>query len=102
MKKLRILLEYRCYPLWVYNEKGEIILNDLPNELKAEVDLQSLLKDIQTTYDNLFIDNKVEFRYKGFENEEKENEFKGKLAKMVQLIEAKMGNVYKIENSIDF
>lgn len=97
-----MLLEYRCYPLWVYNEKGEIVLNDLPDELKAEVNIQNLLEEIQDIYDSLFIDNKVEFRYKGFDNEEEENEFRGKLVKMVQLIEAKMGNFYKIENSIDF
>lgn len=102
MKKLRLLLEYQCYPLWVYNEKGEIVLNDLPDELKAEIDIQNLLKDIQATYDSLFIDNKVEFRYKGFDNEVEENEFRGKLAKVVQLIGEKMGNIYKIENSIDF
>ncbi|QDR79929.1 hypothetical protein [Sporomusa termitida] len=102
MKKLRLLLEYQCYPLWIYNEKGEIILNDLPDELKTEVDIQNLIKDIQVTYNSLFIDNKVEFRYKGFDNEAEENEFRDKLTKMVQAIEKNMGNIYKIENSIDF
>lgn len=102
MKKLRMLLEYQCYPLWVYNEKGEIVLNDLPDELRAEVDMQKLLEEIQAIYDSLFIDNKVEFRYKGFDNEEEEIKFRGKLDKMVQLIEVKMGKIYTIENSIDF
>jgi len=102
MKKLRILLDYRCYPIWVYNENGEIVLNNLPDELKAEIDLQNLLKDIQDTYDSLFIDNKIEFRYKGFDNEVEENEFLSKISKVVQLIESKVGNAYKIENSVHF
>lgn len=102
MRKIRILLEYHCYPIWLYNEKGEIVLNNLPDEFKSEIDIQNILKDIQDTYDSLFIDNKVEFRYKGFDSIEEEDAFRGKLAKMIQLIEERMGNLYKIENSIDF
>ena len=102
MRKIRILLEYRCYPIWVYNEKGEIVLNDVPNELKNEIDIQNLLTDIQDKYDSLFIDNKVEFRYKGFDNEVEKKKFISKISKVVQLIESKVGNTYKIENSIHF
>ncbi len=102
MRKIRILLEYRCYPIWVYNEKGEIVLNDVPNELKNEIDIQNLLKDIQDKYDSLFIDNKVEFRYKGFDNVVEEKKFISKISKVVQLIESKVGNTYKIENSVHF
>lgn len=101
MRKIRVLLEYRCYPIWIYNEKGEIVLNDLPDELKNEIDIQNLLKDIQDTYDSLFIDNKVEFSYKGFNSEVEEKEFMRKVTKVVQLIESKVGNVYKIENNVD-
>jgi len=102
MRKIRILLEYRCYPIWVYNEKGEIVLNDVPNELKNEIDIQNLLTDIQDKYDSLFIDNKVEFRYKEFDNEVEKKKFISKISKVVQLIESKVGNTYKIENSIHF
>lgn len=102
MKKIRIILEYRCYPVWVYNEKGEILLNDLPDELKNEIDIQNLLKDIQETYDSLFIDNKIEFRYKGFDNEVEEKEFIRKISKVVELIKLTVGNTYTIENSVHF
>jgi len=102
MRKIRILLEYRCYPVWIYNEKGEIVLNDLPDELRNEIDIQNLLNDIQAIYDSLFIDNKIEFRYKGLDNEVEEKELLSKLTKVIQLIESKIGNTYKIENSVNF
>lgn len=34
MKKIKILLDYHCYPLWVYNEHGELIDNDIVDELR--------------------------------------------------------------------
>lgn len=36
MKKIRILLDYRCCPIWVFDEKGELMRNDLPDELRND------------------------------------------------------------------
>jgi len=75
--------------------------NDLPDELKNEAEIQELLQDIQVTYDSLFIDTEVEFKYKGFDDEVGKNEFLRKISKVMQLIESKIGNIYKIENRIN-
>lgn len=101
MRKIRILLDYRCYPIWVFNEKGELMCNDLPDELRNDVDVQKNLEDIQRIYESLFIDNAIEFRYKGFDSEVKKSEFLSKLSRVMQLIELKVGNIYKIENRVN-
>ncbi|WP_066244858.1 hypothetical protein [Anaerosporomusa subterranea] len=102
MKKIKMLLDYKCYPMWVYNEQGELIKNDLIDELKGEKAIEELLNEVQSTYESLFIDNKIEFRYKGFADEVKKKEFLSQLAQVIQLIELKVGNSYKIENKVNF
>lgn len=101
MRKIKVFLDYQCYPIWVYNEKNELMYNDLPDELKNEAEIQELLKYIQITYDNLFIDTEVEFKYKGFDDEVRKIEFLRKTSKVMQLIESRLGDIYKIENKID-
>ncbi len=32
MKKLRLLLEYGCYPVWSYDEDGVLDWNDFPED----------------------------------------------------------------------
>ena len=34
MKKIKIFLHYQCYPLWAYDEEGELICNNIIDELK--------------------------------------------------------------------
>ncbi|HAC1982960.1 TPA_asm: hypothetical protein GJA11_15460, partial [Listeria monocytogenes] len=63
MKELRLFLDYKCYPVWVYNDAGILKENDLPDELK------------QDEYDKLFIDTEIEFRYEAFKDEKEKEEF---------------------------
>ena len=35
-KEIRLMLEYECYPLWIYDEKGFLIDNDLIDEIKKD------------------------------------------------------------------
>lgn len=47
----------------------DIIDTLLPEELRSDLELDSLFDNIQSKYDSLFIDNDNEFKYVGFENE---------------------------------
>jgi len=100
MKKIRIMMDYQCYPMWVYNEQGELVCNDLISELKNVTEIEELLNDIQTSYDNLFIDNEVQFEYKGFEDAEAKGDFLSKVSSVIQLIKLKTGDKYIVENKV--
>lgn len=50
-------------------EMDDIIDTLLPEELRSDLELDSLFDNIQSKYDSLFIDNDNEFKYVGFENE---------------------------------
>lgn len=69
LTKIEIFLDYQCYPVWLYDENDDIIDTLLPEELRSDLELDSLFDNIQSKYDSLFIDNDNEFKYVGFENE---------------------------------
>ncbi len=102
MNKLRVYLDYKCFPVWLYDSNGELISNDLPKELLEDNDIENLMLDIQDIYNSLFIDNPVEFKYIGFENEFSRLDFFMKVDKAMNLIKVKVGDLYIIEKELDF
>ena len=64
--KLMVHLEYGCFPIWIYDEENELIENALPEDLKDHSELNNLCTEIQTLYNNLYIDKEDEFSYRGF------------------------------------
>lgn len=45
MNIIKIFLEYQCYPIWIYNEQGELVDNDLVEELKGEDEIDYAFRD---------------------------------------------------------
>lgn len=33
MEKIKIELDYKCFPVWIYNDNNELVTNDLPEYL---------------------------------------------------------------------
>ena len=38
-KRIRIILEYGCYPVWLYDDDGGVIATRLPDELCDDIEL---------------------------------------------------------------
>ncbi|HZG14450.1 MAG TPA: hypothetical protein VE710_05440 [Candidatus Bathyarchaeia archaeon] len=100
MRKIKIFLEYRCYPMWVYDEKDELLDNDLIDELKNDTEIDKMLLEIQSTYDELFEDNPIVFEYKGFTQESERKAFLQKVENAISLIKQKIGENYILENKV--
>jgi hypothetical protein len=93
MKSIRFLPEWHSYPLWIYDgpdyRKSELIGPCAPDELKTYPEILANLDKIYETYDQLFINNNVEFRYKGFDNESDKQNYINLVTKtLAQLHEA--------------
>ena len=101
MKKIKIILEYKCYPMWIYNEDNEFIDNDLVDELKDDSELDSILMNIQDMYDKLYEDDELSFKYEGFKDENKKKKFILEIQKVIDLIKLKVNDKYIIENCVD-
>jgi hypothetical protein len=101
MKTIKLMFDYKCFPLWIYNDDNEFIGNCLPNELLDESSIVNQLKEVQRIYDALFEDNEIAFKYKGFSDDEKKQEFSTKVREVVGLIKDKIGNFYNVESELN-
>ena len=75
MNTLKYSPEYHCYPVWNYTEDGELVDNDLPDELKEDKEPDSLLIKIQEIFDSLFTDTPTEFSADRFKTEADRRDF---------------------------
>lgn len=102
MQKIKIYLEYRCFPIWIYDDDhDELKNNDLPMELLGDKEVDDAFVNIQNIYDSLFLDSLTEFKYIGFKSESDRREFLKLLEQAINLIKAKLGDTYIIEKEID-
>ena len=102
IKKIRLMLEYNTYCIWLYDENDEILDNDNPPEWEDEKELTDAFMAVSDLYDSFFIDNDKEFRYVGCPNEETRNKLKDLITKAVNLLIEKNNNKYIIQNDIHY
>lgn len=100
IKKIRLMLEYNTYCIWLYNEKGEIIDNDNPPEWDDDKELTDAFMSVSDIYDSFFIDNKHEFRYIGCNDMATLRRLKEAVAHAVKILIDKNNGKYEIVNDI--
>lgn len=97
MNKLIINFEYGGYPVWIYNDGDELIINDLPWELSEEIEIDDSFTEIQNIYDRLYKNNSGELKYIGFKSEADKAQFIISVDNAINLIKMKTGGLYFIE-----
>lgn len=100
MKKIKIRLEYRCFPIWLYDEKDNFINNDLPNRLLNDKDIEQQCIELQKNFDELYLDNGIDFKYIGFNDSDEKKEFLNKITSMELNLQEKVGFDFEIENDV--
>ena len=98
--KLRLMLDYHCYPVWLYDESGNIIDTLLPEELRSDTELDAKFDNLQERFDALFIDNEHEFSFKGFQTEEEKQRFLRDWQSAVSDLRSKVAGRYEIVDDI--
>lgn len=101
MRRIKIYLDYHCFPVWIYDDNGDLLDNDLPKELSKDMKVDNAFVEIQNVYDGLFLDNSTEFRYIGFSNESDKERFIKMIDDAVSLIASRLGDSYIIEKEIE-
>lgn len=102
MLTLKLRLEYKCYPTWIYNEQCELIDNYLPEEIKNSGKIKELLSNIQEDYDSLYIDNGIEFKYKGFREVDIKRTLEENVDQAYEILQKELNGSYVIVNTISF
>ena len=100
IKKLRLLLEYGCYPVWLYDEDGFVINTLLPDELRNDRELDAKFTDLQDRYEALFINDEHVFDYLGFKTEAEKAAFLSDWQKAVKELTEKTKGKYEIVDDI--
>ncbi|MBQ7522948.1 MAG: hypothetical protein IJT07_00275 [Oscillospiraceae bacterium] len=102
IKKIRLLLEYNTYCLWLYDENDEIVDNDNPPEWDDDKELTDAFMAVSNLYDTFFVDNGKEFRYCGCPNEKTRAELEARIKAAVAILQQKNNGKYIIQNDIAF
>ena len=100
IKKIRLMLEYNTYCVWLYDENDEIIDNDNPPEWDDDQQLTDAFMAVSDLYDTFFIDNKHEFRYVGCPDDETRKNLLSLISIAVEIITKKNNGKYIIQNDI--
>ena len=91
MKTIKLFNDYGTYPIWIFNENGDLIDNDLPAEL-IDLEEAKYLRDLIThEYMKLFINNEYEFKYIGFKSQDDKNKFVNISCKFEDYLKEKVG-----------
>lgn len=100
IKKIRLLLEYNTYCIWLYNENDEIIDNDNPPEWDDDHELTDAFMAVNDIYDTFFIDNEKEFSYVGCSDKETLEKLRKAIGTAIELLDKKNNGKYIIVNDI--
>ena len=103
MKTLKIMLDYKCYPVWIYDESGNIEDSYLPDDLLCDTELKNLLDSIQERYNKLFLDKngKEDFHTeRDFDNEADKAAFYNDVNKAIKIMKDRYSDKYIIESDV--
>ena len=101
-KRIRIILEYNCYPVWLYDDDGGVIATRLPDELRDDVELDAKFRDLQARYRALFINDEHEFSFVGFQSESEYEKFCSDWNNTVTEFIAKLNGKHVMQVDIKF
>ncbi|MBO5565389.1 MAG: hypothetical protein J5935_07225 [Lachnospiraceae bacterium] len=102
IKKIRLMLEYNTYCIWLYDENDEVIDNDNPPEWNDDEKLTNAFMAVSDLYDTFYIDNEKEFRYVGCPDEKTREKLKTLIAEAVDVLKTKNNGKYQIQNDINY
>jgi hypothetical protein len=101
MRKIRIQLEYGCFPVWVYGEDGFVEDTALPPELSDDRELDERFRSIQERFDASYVDTPTEFHNRGFATTEGEATFRFDLSVAAAELAEKCPEGYSLELPAD-
>ena len=56
-KEIRLMFDYECYPIWIYDEEGNFIDNDLIDEIEEDNKMVAILEELQNEFESLYLNN---------------------------------------------
>ena len=95
------MLDYECYPIWIYDINGNFIDNDLIDEIEKDDNLVVMLEELQDEFETLYLNNQEEFKYIGFPSENNKLRFAEKVQQVYCSLCNLLGDKYVVKNMIN-
>lgn len=102
MKTVRLMLEWGCDPVWIYEEDGITSSPGLPCEFENNKELVDLMNKISNEFDSQYVNTEREFSDVGFKTEAVKKEFKQDLIRFSAMIKKAIGDKYKFVDDFDY
>lgn len=99
MKTIKLKFEYHCFPIWIYDENGHFVDNNLPIELSGDKDIEAACREAQLIYDNLFVDDGTVFEYTGFKDNHELTTFQTLVDYITDYLRRKISTLYIVESA---
>lgn len=100
-KEIRLMFDYQCYPIWIYDENGKFIDNDLVEQIENDENMVTMLEKLQDMFDSLYVNNKEEFRYIGFASNDDRKVFEENLIQVYNNLCTLLSEEYIVKNMVD-
>ena len=100
-KEIRLMFDYQCYPIWIYDENGEFIDNGLVDQIERDKNLVARLEELQDMFDSLYLNDKDEFRYIGFSSADDRKKFEGNVCQVYNDLCTFLNEKYIVKNMVD-
>lgn len=101
MKTIRLLEEYQCGLLWVYDENGVLEYNDIPEEWANLLNFNGGLQICESINNSCYVEDEKGFRYVGFRSEYDKKRYKSALNDVIAEIKRIAGLNWKIVDDTD-
>lgn len=101
-KTLKLMPEYQCYPLWLYDSDGTLIDNIIPESLQSNKELMDALTSVQQQFDALYTNAPQTYPYVGFPDEKSKERFIHDSWRAYELLCNAARNEYEVFYAIDY
>ena len=100
-KEIRLMFDYQCYPIWIYDENGKFIDNDLVEEIEKDENMGARLEELQDVFDSLYLNNKEAFKYIGFTSDDERKKFIENVLQVYNELCTLLTEKYIVKNMVD-
>ena len=100
-KEIRLMFDYQCYPIWIYDENGKFIDNDLVEEIEKDENMVARLEELQDVFDSLYLNNKEAFKYIGFTSDDERKKFIENVLQVYNELCTLLTEKYRVKNMVD-
>jgi len=95
MNKIKLMADYHCHPLWIYDDTDDLLDNGVPEEISLSSELRSALDRWSHLYDQT-MNFDDPYMSPGFASPAEEDAFEIEGRRLWKELQSELGGEYKV------